>query len=257
MNNLRDQIEALAQGIATSERQRQMAVGDSKVQTARLLQAFGRERAVMAKALKSGFAADRVSRSVSAGAIRANAGKMCQEFRQDHARMRRSLRGTLAQSTEAVARGVASLRADFTKARASFTKAHHHMTDAQRAWLTTDRRDRSRNVAELMNDFHASRGEIAQKLAERLANATQEIRSQVSGLSGFRASLRKSREGASVPGQIPSYLLGARAGGAAPAPISALGHEPERHGKKEAQEKTTFSEAVRHFVGKPEKPKKK
>ena len=257
MNNLRDQMQALAQGIAASEHQRQMAVGGSKVQTAGMLQAFGRERAVMAETLKSGFAADRVSRSVSAGAIRTNAGKMCQEFRQDHARMRRNLHRTLAQSTEAVTSCVASLRADFAKARAGFTKAHHHATEIQRAWLTKDRRDRSRDVAELMKDFHALRGEMAEKLGKSLAKSTQEIRSEVSGLSAYRPTLRKSREGASLPGQIPSYLLGARAGGATSASHSASGHEPEKHEKREAQQKTSFGEAVRHFVGKPDKPKKK
>lgn len=192
MGNLREQMEALAQGIVTSARERMMAVGSSKAQTASMLSAFGRERTAMG----------------------------------------RDLRRKLAQSTEAVATFVASLRADFAKGRADFAKAHRQMTKAQRAGLAKDRRHRSREVAELMNDFHVSRGEMAQELAESLAKSTQEIKSQVSGLSRFRASLQKFREDAGFRRQIPNSL-------------------------KEGQEKTTFGEAVRHFVGKPGKPKKK
>lgn len=235
MDTMRDQMEALTQGIAISARERELAVGDSKVQTARMLQAFGRERAAMAKSLKSGLVADRAGRSVNACAIRANTGTMCQEFRQDHVRMGRSLRRGLVQSTEAVATFVASLRADFAKARAGFTKAHRHMAKAQRTGLAKDRRDRSRDVAELINNFHVSRGEMAQDLAESLAKSTQDVRSHVSGLNEWhRASLQlqKSRKDAAVPRRIPSYLLTAQGGGAARVPSSALPREPEERKKK-------------------------
>ena len=241
-------MEVLAQGIATSARERKMAVGSSKAQTASMLQAFGRERAVMAEALKSSFAADHVGRSVNVCTMRANTGTMCEGFRQNHVRVRRSLRRKLAQSTEAVATFVASLRADFDKGRADFAKTHRHIAKAQRAGLAKDRRDRSREVAELVNDFHVSRGEMAQELAESLAQSTQEIRSQVSGLNRFRASLQKIREDAWVPRQIPNNLLGVRV------PFSAPGHEPEAGREKT---KSTFSESVRALVGKLGKPKKK
>src|SRR3990170_2354098 len=133
MNNLRNQMEALAQGIASSARERKMAVGDSKVQTAVMLQAFGLERMAMAKDLKSRFAADHVSRLANVRTIRANAGTMCEGFFRDHVRMRRSLQQRLAKSTEAVADSVASLRADFSTGRADFAKTHRHMMKAQRA----------------------------------------------------------------------------------------------------------------------------
>ncbi|MFH0799121.1 MAG: hypothetical protein V2A66_02925 [Pseudomonadota bacterium] len=222
MDNLRDQMEALAQGIVTSQRERKMAVGGSQAQTARMLQAFGRERTATAKDLKSGFVADRVSRSANVHTILANTGTMCDGFRQDHVRMQRSLRRRLVQSTEAVATFVASLRADFAKGRTDFTKAYRHMTKAQRAGLAKDRRDRSREVAELINDFHVSRGEMAQKLAESLAKSTQEIKAKVSGLNGFRLLLQKTSEGASVPGPIPNYLLTAQGSREAPAPFAAF-----------------------------------
>jgi len=237
MSNLRDQMEVLAQGIATSARERKMAVGSSKAQTASMLQAFGRERAVMAEALKSSFAADHVGRSVNVCTMRANTGTMCEGFRQNHVRVRRSLRRKLAQSTEAVATFVASLRADFDKGRADFAKTHRHIAKAQRAGLAKDRRDRSREVAELVNDFHVSRGEMAQELAESLAQSTQEIRSQVSGLNRFRASLEKIREDAWVPRQIPNSLLAAQAGGAVRVPISAPSREPEERQKKTGKKK--------------------
>lgn len=257
MNNLRNQMEALAQGIASSARERNMAVGDSKLQTAMMLQAFGLERMAMAKDLKSRFAADHASRLAIVHTMRANAGKMCEGFFRDHARMRRSLQQRLAKSTEAVASSVVFLRADFAKGRADFAKAHRHMTKAHRAGLAKDRRDRSREVAELTNDFQVSRREMAQELAESLARSTQEIKSQVSGLSRFGASLQKIRENAWDPRQIPNSLLAAQAGGAASVPISAPSREPEKREKKEGQEKTSFGESLRHFVGKPGKPKKK
>ena len=193
MGNLRDQMEALTLGIATSARERKMAVGDSKAQTARTLQAFGRERMAMAKDLKSGFVADGVSRSANVHTILANTGTMCDGFRKDHVRMQRSLRRRLVQSTEAVATFVASLHADFAKGRADFAKAHRHMIKAQRAGLAKDRRDRSGEVAELMNNFQVSRGEMAQELTENLDAFTGRIRSHVSGLLADACRSRKQR----------------------------------------------------------------
>lgn len=232
MSNLKDQMEVLAQGIASSARERNMAVGDSKVQTAMMLKAFGLERMAMASDLKSGFAADHASRLANVHTIRANAGTMCEGFFRDHVRMRRSLRQRLAKSTEAVANFVASLRADFAKGRADFAKAHRHTIKAQRAGLAKDRRDRSREVAALMNDFHVSRGKMAQELAASLAKSAQAIRFEVSGLNGFRASLQKIRDDAWNPWQIPNSLFAAQAGGAAPAPFSTLGSEPDKRQKK-------------------------
>lgn len=208
MDNLRDQMEALAQGIVTSERERKMAVGDSRAQTASMLSTFGRGHAAMARALKSGLADGCLDRS-------ANVGTMREVFRRDHDRMGRDLRRKLALTSEGTVTVVASLRA-------AFAKAHHHMTKAQRAGLAKDRRNRAGEMAKLMNDFHVSHGEMAQELAESLAKSTQEIKSKVSGLSGFRLLLQKSREGASFPGPIPNYLLAAQGGGEARAPFAGF-----------------------------------
>ena len=232
MSNLKDQMEVLAQGIAASARDRNMAVCDNRVQTAMMLQAFGRERMTMAKDLKSRFTADHVGRLANVHTIRANAGTMCDGFFRDHVRMRRSLQQRLAKSTEATANFVASLRADFAKGRADFAQAHRHTIKAQRAGLAKDRRDRSREVAALMNDFHVSRAKMAQELAASLAKSAQEIRFEVSGLNGFRASLQKIRDHAWAPRQISNSLLGAQAGGAAPAPFSAFSSEPDQRQKK-------------------------
>ena len=148
-----------------------------------------------------------------------------------------STRRRLGKSTEAVASSVVFLRADFAKGRADFAKAHRHMIKAQRAGLAKDRRDRSREVAALINDFHVSRGKMAQELAASLAKSAQEIRFEVSGLNGFRASLQKFRDDAWAPWQIPNSLLVAQAGGATPAPFSASSHEPEKHQKKTGRKK--------------------
>ena len=236
-NNLKDQMEVLAHGIASSARECKMAVGDSKIETAMMLRAFGLERMAMAKDLKSRLAADHVSRLADVRTIRANAGRMCEGFFRDHVRMRRSLQQSLAKSTATVANSVASLCADFAKGRADSVKAHRHMIKAQRAGLTKDRRDRSREVTALMNDFHVSRAKMAQELAASLAKSTQEIKSQVSGLKWFRAALNKAREHASTFRQVPNSLLAFEAGGAVPVPFSAFDSEPEERQKKTGRKK--------------------
>ncbi|MBI2317280.1 MAG: hypothetical protein HYU75_09825 [Betaproteobacteria bacterium] len=251
-------MKALTQSIATSARERQMAVGDSRVQTARMLQAFGRERAVMAKILNFGLVADRVVRSVNVCALRADGGALRERLLRDHGHMRRSLRRRLGQSSEAVATFVAALRADFAKGRVDVAKAHRHMARAQRAGLAKDRRDRSREVAELINDFHLSRGEMARELAESLAKSTQDIRSHVSGLNEWcRASLQKSRGSASPPRQIPSHLLASQGGGTAQGPSSTLRPEPEEHHEKAGKKKMAADKALRAFDRMPGKPKQK
>jgi len=224
MGNLREQMEALAQGITTLAHERVMFVGESKARTVRMLQAFGRERTAIAKALKSDLVADRVSRLSNVYTMRSNTDTMCEEFRQDHVRMRRSLRRGLAQSTKAVASFVATLRADVATLRADFAKARRHMTEMQRAELANDRRDRSREVAELIDDFHMSRGKMARELAEKLAQSTQEIRYQVSGLKQCRTSLGNIRK--SVFMQTPDILSATQAREMVSGPIQTSGREP-------------------------------
>ena len=253
MDNLRNQMAALVQGIATSAHERERVIGDIKGQTANMLRAFGRERTAMDKALKAGLAADCMSRSADMLAIRDNTSTMCEGFRQDHVRMRRSLRQSLDQSRETVVTTVASLRVDFAKERADFAKVHRHMAKAQRAGLIKDRRYRSHAVGELMNDFHVSRGKMAQELTESLAKFRQETKAQVSGMSWPGASLLKTSEGVN----LPASLLAVQPAEEFAAPISAPGLEPEKGGKEGRQEKTAIGKAIRHIVGKPGKPKKK
>lgn len=290
MDNLRNQMAALVQGIATSAHERERVIGDIKGQTANMLRAFGRERMAMAKALKAGLVADRMSRSADVLAIRDNTSTMCDGFRQDHVRMRRSLRQSLDQSRETVVTSVASLRVDFAKERADFAKVHRHMAKAQHAGLTKDRRyrshavaelmsafakahrhmakaqraglakgsrDRAHTVAELMKDFHVSRGKMAQELTESLAKSMQEIKTQVSDIGWSGAPYLKASEDVNLLPQIGTSLLAEQPTEELSAPISASGLEPEKGEKEERQEKTAIGEAVRHIVGKPGKPKKK
>ncbi len=286
MDNLRNQMAALVQGIATSARERERVIGEIKGQTANMLRAFGRERTAMASALKTSLAADRMSRSADVLAICDNTSTMCDGFRQDHVRMRRSLRQGLDQSREAVVSAVASLRVDFDKERVAFAKsyrhmvkaqhadltkdrrdrsnavaalmkgfakAHHHMAKAQHAELTKERRDRSHTVAELMQDFHVSRGKMAQELAASLAKSMQDIKDQVSGLSGSWVPHLKTSQAVN----LPASLLAEQPVEELLEPISASAHEPEKEEVEERQEKTAIGEAARHIVGKPGKPKKK
>lgn len=210
MANLRNQMQALGQGIVTSERERKMAVAESKAQTVNMLQAFGRERAAM----------------------------------------RRDLSRRLAQSTEATAASVVALRA-------GLNKAHRHMAKAQHAGLAKNRRDRSWDVAELMNGFHLSHGEMARDLAEALGRSTQKIKSQVSGLNGFRSLLEKARKSDWFPRQIPNSLLAVQASGAAPVPVLAPSRAPAKHTKRPVEKTTSAGKAIRAFVRNPGKPKKK
>lgn len=226
MDNLRNQMAALMQGIATSAHERERVIGDIKEQTANMLRAFGRERTAMAKALKACLVGDRMSRSADVRAIRDNTSTMCEGFRQDQVRLRRSLRQSLDQSRETVVTFVASLRVDIAKERADFAKVHRHMAKAQRAGLTKDRRYRSRAVVELMKDFHVSRGKMAQELVESLAKSTQEIRYQVSGLKQFSPSLGDIRKSTGAFLQIPDTLLVTQAIEVVSAPIQTPSHGP-------------------------------
>ncbi len=204
---MRDQMKALTQSITTSARERHMAVGASRVQTARMLQAFGRERATMARTSKSGLIGDRVSRSVDVCALRADAVGLREQFRRERVHMRRGLQRRLHQSSEAVATFIADLRTDLTEGRVNLAKAYRRSARAQRACLAKDRRERVREVAGLIGNFHAARGEMAHEMAETLAKATQDVRSLVSGLHEWRnASLQKGRENTSVQREIPHYL---------------------------------------------------
>ena len=242
MDSMREQMQALTQGIAASARARQMAVDNSKVLTARMLQSFGRERTAMAETLESGFAADREARMVNTGAILSNTGAMRQAFRQDQVRMRRGLRSTLAESTEAVERFVDSLRADISKGCADVAKAHRHMAKTQRTALAKERRDRSRDVAKLINNFHAARGEMAQELAESLSKTTQDVKFCVSGLNEWRtAALHKTRENASVPGAFSflNHMPAVQGSGENQAPFAVSSTAAITASQKRAKKKDT------------------
>lgn len=256
MDNLRNQVAALRQGIATSACERANVIAEIKIQTANMLRAFGRERMAMAKALKSDLASDRMSRSADVLAIRDKTSMMCEGFRQDHGRMRRSLRQRLIQSRKAVMTSVASLRVAFAKERGGFSKVHRQMAKARRAGGIKGRRDRSHAVAELMKDFHASHGKMAHELAQSLAKSTQAIKAQVAGLSWSGASVLKTGKGV-LPTQMGSSLLAAQSGENFPASMPAPDRPPETDAKETDQDKTTLGETVRHTIGKPWKAKKK
>lgn len=249
---MRDQMIALTQSIATSARERHMAVAASRVQTARMLQAFGRERATMARASKSGLVADRVSRSVDVCALRADAVALREQFRRQRVHMRRSLHRRLHQSSEAVATFVADLRADLAEGRMNLAKSNRRMARAQHASMVKDRRDRSREVAGLIGNFHATRGEMAQEMAETLAKATQDVRFMVSGLHEWRsASLQKRSENTSVRRGIPHYSLEPQGGDA------TLRSAPAARHATTGSKKTAAGKAVRASGRMPVKSKKK
>lgn len=260
MSNIGKHMEALVPGIASAASEREKVVGDIRRQTAHMLRDFGRERRAMAKVLKSDLAADRKSMSVDVLAIR-------EGFRRDHLHMRRSLRKSLLQSREAVVNYVAFLRVDFAMERASFSKMLRHTTKAQCSALAKGRRDRSHAVVDLIKGFHASRGAMAQELADTLAKSTQGIKAQVSDLRGSVAPMLKASSAVKHPAQeISPQSASAHGGsslsvehGAAPFtwPISAPEHKPEHAHPNEYQAKTAIADAGRYIVGKPGKPKKK
>ena len=180
---MREQMKALTQNIAASASERLMAVGDSRAQTTDMLQAYGRDRAQMAKALKSSLAADHASRSADVDSLRADAAALCEEFRHDRVQMRRSLQRGLHQSSEAVAGYIAAMRADLAEGRASLAKSNRSMARVQLTAMVKDRRDRSNDVTELIDGFHASHGEMARELSKSLAQTMENVRDHVSGLS--------------------------------------------------------------------------
>lgn len=217
-NDMREKMVALTQSIVSSSRERQMAVADGKQQTAKMLRAFHRERAAMAKASKSSLVADRVSRSVE----------------------------------------VCALLADACTQRADFAKAHHHMARAQCTGLAKARRNRSRDVAELINGFYRSRSEMARKLSDSLTRATQDIRSHVSGLREWHTvSIQRGREDALMLRQIPSYLLPAGGARTTRVSSSVRSHEPERHPEKTSKEKMPVAKAIPASGRVTAKPKKR
>jgi hypothetical protein len=282
MNNLQTEMAALRQGIASSADERGRVVADIKAQTNHMLRAFSHERMAMAKTLQSELTAGRVSRSAEVLAICHDASTMCAGFHQDHGRMRRSLRQSLDQSSEALVKSVATLRAGCSEDRATFaktyrhmakaqcaalskdrrnrshavarllhafSKAHLHMAKTQRAGLTKGHRDRSHRVNELMQGFFLSRGKMTRELARSLAEARQQTRTQVSGLTWPAATSAKASEPVDHPAQI-----------------SALDHEPEPEPEPEPETSEaephqendeTLGGMVRHLVEKTRKPKRK
>lgn len=215
---MRERMQALTQSILTSAHERQMAVAEGRRQTAKMLRAFGRERAAMSKALKSGLVADRNSRSVD----------------------------------------VCALLADACAQRADFAKAHRHMARALHTGLSKARRSRSRDVAELINGFHKSRGDMARKLSDRLTTATHDIRSHVSGLREWHTvSSRRGCEDASALRPIPSYLMPGQGASPIRGSSPAHSRELEAHVEKPSKKKMPVPK-VAHAVGRmATKPKRK
>lgn len=215
MGNVSDQMEALAEDILTSTRERMSVVGDIKAGTGRMLSTFSGERRSSATRLRSELSANCRARAVDVG-------KMRQGFHRDRDRLAKK----------------------------------------QRDELAAGRRTRSRAVAKLMDDCKMSRGEMAQELTESLQKFVQRVQFQVSSLrEGFRNSLREVREDVQSAHQTWNNLLLAQAGMVAQTaiPASLRNHPPAsgfEMGEAE-EEKVTVGEAVRRFVAKRGKLKKR
>lgn len=267
MSNIGKHMEALVPGIASAASEREKIVGNIRLQTAHMLRDFGRERRAMAKVLKSDLATDRKSMSVDVLAIRDQSNMMREGFRRDHLHMRRSLRKSLLQSREAVVNYVAFLRVDFAMERASFSKMLRHTTKAQCSALAKGRRDRSHAVVDLIKGFHASRGAMAQELADTLAKSTQGIKAQVSDLRCSVAPMLKA--GSAVKHSVQNVAprsVSAHSGASLSKeqvaepftwPISAPAHKLEHAHPAKFHEKPAAAEAGWNNVGKSGKPKKK
>ena len=248
---MREQMRALTQNIAASVSERLMAVGDSRVETAGMLQAFGRDRAQMAKAMTSSLAAERAIRSADVDSLRADAAALCEEFRHDRVQMRRSLLRGLHQSSESVAGYIAAMRAELEEGRASLVKLNRRMARAQRAAMVQDRRERAEDVAELIGNFCASRAEMAQELSESLAQTMDNVRAHVSGLNEWgKASFHHIRNGEPVRSVSPDHQVAVKASAKARAPAAtAL--------PKAVKKKSPAAKAVHAAVRMPRKAKKK
>ena len=183
MGNLTDQMEALAQGILTSTRERGSAISDIKAHTSSLLSAFERQRAAAVEAWKTAVSADGRARAVQSRMQAAEVKKMRQGFRRDHDRMERDLRQKLTQSTKGVASSVASLRV-------GFTKAHHRMAKEQRAGFAADRRTR----------FHA-----VTKFMEETRDRLGRFREDIQGAHQVWKNLLFAQTGVAAPETIPGF----------------------------------------------------
>ena len=143
---MRHQMESLMQAIAASSHERLDAVANSKAQTARMLQSFGRERMASSREMNATLAADCAGRSAAVGRLLDDAGT----------------------------------------ARAAFAKSLHHMARVQHNELLKDCRLRGREVAKMVDGFQAARSEMAEELHESLTASIQTIKSCVSGLLVWR-----------------------------------------------------------------------
>lgn len=221
----------------------------------------------MAKVLKSDLATDRKSMSVDVLAIRDQSNMMREGLRRDHLHVRRSLRKSLLQSREALVNYVALLRVDFAMERASFSKMFRHTTKTQCSALAKGRRDRSHAVVNLIKGFHASRGAMAQELADTLAKSTQGIKAQVSDLRCSVAPMLKAGSAVKLPAQtILHQSVPAHSGASLSVehaatpftwPTSVPEQQPENDPPEKFPAKTAIAEAGRYIVGKLGKPKKK
>lgn len=283
MDNLRNQMVGLMQGIATSARERRKGLDTIKKETAETLRMFGRERMVMAAGLQAELATARTLRASDVRSICDNADTMCQNFRQEHGRMGRDLRQSLGQSRQAVVRAVTALRAQFSKESANcakehrhmaktlcagllkdhrhrthatqaliggFTKARHHMARTQNTGLARDRRSRSEAVTELMQGFHLSREKMAHELMNSLTASRREARPQLYGTGQFTAS----------PAKASAVAALRQAGLLAPSAVAQMPDPEPPAEDEEVQElhaNAAIADVTRHALGKSGKSKKK
>ena len=76
MSTLREQMDSLTRSVTSSTLERHASVADSKVATARLLEAFCQDRSLAAGTLTAVLAAERRRRENDVAAIRAGAGAL-------------------------------------------------------------------------------------------------------------------------------------------------------------------------------------
>lgn len=164
MGTFTNQMEALAQGILASTRERSSAIVDIKAHTSSLLSAFDRERATAVEAWKTAVSADCRARAAEFRMRAADVKKMRQGFRRAQDRMRRDLQQKLAQTKKSIGTYVASHFADCARVRSRVAKEHNRMAREQGAELARDRRARFQAVAKFIMETRDRLGQFKQDI---------------------------------------------------------------------------------------------
>jgi len=159
-------MEALAQDILASTRERKSALFNIKAHTSSLLSAFDRERAAAVEAWKTAVSAGCRARAAEFRMRAADVKKMRQGFRRAHDRMRRDLQQKLTQTKNGIASYVASHFADCARVRSRVAKEHNRMAKEQRAELARDRRARFQAVAKFIMETRDRLGQFREDVRD-------------------------------------------------------------------------------------------